>query len=126
METLRYGDKISIEFKHETQNNNTPISPLLLLPLVENAFKHGVSGSAKNAKIKIDLKVNPNELQFEIYNTKPKATVSKNLNGSGIGTANYKRQLALNYPAKHTFEIEETSEDYLVKLSITLNTTVHD
>ena len=126
LETLRYGDKISIEFKHETQNNNTPISPLLLLPLVENAFKHGVSGSTKNAKIKIDLKVNPNELQFEIYNTKPKATVSKNLKGSGIGTANFKRQLALNYPAKHTFEIEETSEDYLVKLSITLNTTAHD
>lgn len=126
LETLRYGDKISIDFKHETQNNNTPISPLLLLPLVENAFKHGVSGSTKNAKIKIDLKVDPIQLQFLIYNTKPKAMLSKNLKGSGIGTANMKRQLALNYPAKHTFEIEETSEDYLVKLCITLNSELND
>lgn len=121
LETLRYGDKISVKFNYETENNNTPISPLLLLPLVENAFKHGVSGSTKNSKININLKVNPHELKFEIFNTKPKSNVSKNLKGSGIGTANMKRQLELNYPSKHTFEIEETSENYLVKLFITLN-----
>ncbi|MEM7084922.1 MAG: histidine kinase [Bacteroidota bacterium] len=126
LETLRYGDKISVQFRHETQNNNTPISPLLLLPLVENAFKHGVSGSTKNAEIKIDLKVDSNQLRFEIYNTKPRTKVSKDLKGSGIGTANMKRQLALNYPGEHTFEIEESADDYLVRLFITLNTTLND
>jgi len=126
LETLRYGDKIAINFNSETENNSTPISPLLLLPLVENAFKHGVSGSAKNAKIEINLKVDANELRFEICNTKPGLDESKSLKRSGIGTTNLKRQLVLNYPDKHSLEIEETSEDYLVKLFITLNSELND
>jgi len=126
LETLRYGDKISVDFTHTIQNNNTQISPLLLLPLVENAFKHGASGSADTSKITIDLKVNTDQLYFEIYNTKPQTVASKSLTGSGIGTSNLKRQLEFNYPKRYTLEIDETSEDYLVKLQVELNTVVHD
>ncbi len=126
LETLRYGEKISINFKHEAPHNNMQIPPLLLLPLVENAFKHGVSGSAEKARIEIDLKVTKDQLYFKIYNTKPKNVVPNGLDRNGIGTANLKRQLALKYPNNHRLEIEEAEDDYTVELVINLNTTKDD
>lgn len=126
LETLRYGDKIAIDFKHYASNINIQIPPLLLLPLVENAFKHGVSGSVEKAKIEIDLKVDLNHLSFEIYNTKPTNVVPKTKGGNGIGTANLKRQLALEYPNNHSLEIAETKENYRVRLLVNLNTESND
>ncbi|MEP3210019.1 MAG: sensor histidine kinase [Maribacter sp.] len=126
LETLRYGEKIAVDFNYNAADNNLQIPPLLLLPLVENAFKHGVSGSVEKAKIRIDLNVNPSHLNFEIYNTKPKSTAVKIQKGKGIGTANLQRQLALEYPNNHSFDIQETSEDYLVRLTVDLNTERND
>lgn len=126
LETLRYGDKIAVDFNFETEDNSVKIAPLLLLPLVENAFKHGVSGSTKDAKIKIDLQVTEDQLKFEIFNTKPAQAVSKNLKGNGIGSVNLKRQLELNYPDGHSLAVKDTSEDYFVELCINLNTKTND
>lgn len=126
LETLRYVDKIAVDFKHVAPNNNIQIPPLLLLPLVENAFKHGVSASVEKAKIEIDLKVDLNHLSFEIFNTKPTNVIPKIQEGNGIGTANLKRQLALEYPNNHSLEIEETKENYRVRLSVNLNTESND
>lgn len=120
LETLRYGDKIAIDFKYDAPDNGLQIPPLLLLPLVENAFKHGVSGSVAKAKISIDLNANVDQLRFEIYNTKPKNAALKIQKGKGIGTTNLRRQLALEYPNAHSLNIEETKEDYRVRLSIDL------
>jgi two-component system LytT family sensor kinase len=123
LERLRYGKKISVDFNCQTEDDTEPISPLLLLPLVENAFKHGASGSAEKPIIRIDLVVNSDHLSFDIYNTKPKNVINETIKGkgNGIGTANLKRQLKLNYPNKHTLLVDETTEDYKVKLSIDLN-----
>ncbi len=126
LETLRYGDKIAVDFKYEVPDNNIQIPPLLLLPLVENAFKHGVSGSIEKAKIEIDLKAAVNHLSFEIYNTKTIPLVTKIQKGKGIGLSNLKRQLALEYPNNHNLEIEETEENYNVRLSVNLNTESND
>lgn len=126
LETLRYGDKIAVDFKYEVPDNNIQIPPLLLLPLVENAFKHGVSGSIEKAKIEIDLKAAANHLSFEIYNTKTIPLVTKIQKGKGIGLSNLKRQLALEYPNNHNLEIEETEENYNVRLSVNLNTESND
>lgn len=126
LETLRYGDKITIDFKYNTPDKNIQIPPLLLLPLVENAFKHGVSGSMEKATIKIDLQANKNFLNFEVYNTKTINVVPKIQEGKGIGTANLKRQLTLAYPDNHSLEIEETKGSYRVQLSVNLNTESND
>jgi len=126
LESLRYGDKVAVNFKHTSERDNIQVSPLLLLPLIENAFKHGVSGSIQKAEINMNLKVTSKALVFEIYNTKPVQPVSQNLKGSGIGTANLRRQLALNYPDAHHLEIEETSEYYKVNLELNLNRTNND
>lgn len=123
LETLRYGEKIAIDFNYKMENKSTQISPLLLLPLVENAFKHGASGSVDNPIINIDLKVQSNQILFDIFNTKPKKVITQVMkgNGKGIGTENLKRQLELNYPNKHTLVVEETPETYKVRLAIDLN-----
>ncbi len=126
LESLRYGDKIEVDFNYEAPNNTIQIPPLLLLPLVENAFKHGVSGSANKATIKIDLKAQTDQLDFEIYNSKPKNIDSLRLKEKGIGTVNLKRQLALKYPKSHHLDVEETAEYYKVHLSVQLNKRVDD
>lgn len=126
LETLRYRDKVAVDFKYEVPDNNIQIPPLLLLPLVENAFKHGVSGSIEEAIIKIDLKATTTLLSFDIFNTKSKNIVLKIQEGKGIGTSNLKRQLALAYPNNHSLDIEETEENYRVRLSVNLKTGTHD
>ncbi|TMM57288.1 histidine kinase [Maribacter algarum] len=126
LETLRYGDKITIDFAYNTPDTDIQIPPLLLLPLVENAFKHGVSGSMEKARIKIDLKATSNLLSFEIFNTKTANVAPKIQEGKGIGTVNLRRQLALAYPDNHTLDIEETKKSYCVRLSVNLNTELND
>ncbi|GAB5473634.1 MAG: histidine kinase [Maribacter sp.] len=122
LETLRYGGKIDVNFTCEAPDKTLQIPPLLLLPLVENAFKHGVSGSVEKAKINITLQAEVGRLYFEIFNTKPKIIKDTIREGKGIGKANLKRQLDLAYPDAHHLAIVETPADYTVRLSISLNT----
>lgn len=126
LETLRYGDKILMDMDVDVENKKTPIAPLILLPLVENAFKHGVSGSAKQETIKIDLKVDDHQLLFNIYNTKPQGVISEKPKRNGIGTVNLERQLALNYPNAHNLEVIDTAQSYLVKLQLDLKGNTND
>lgn len=125
LETLRYGAKIDVDFIHEVPDTQVHIPPLLLLPLVENAFKHGVSGSVEKALIRMKLQADVNRLHFEIYNTKPQIAKQKIRTGKGIGTTNLKRQLDLAYPNAHHLDIEETDQDHTVQLSLNLNALNH-
>jgi two-component system LytT family sensor kinase len=121
LESLRYGDKLDLVFEHNIDNSNTQISPLVLLPIIENAFKHGSSGNPDTAKIKIRLSVINNALNFEVYNSKPKFHAqAEDPSKSGIGTVNLKRQLELNYPDKNQLKVEESLDRYLVKLYLDL------
>ncbi|MBX2827539.1 MAG: histidine kinase [Flavobacteriaceae bacterium] len=119
LETLRYGDGLDLVFEHSVDEPSTPIAPLLLLPLVENAFKHGSSGSAEKSKIHIHLLVQDKKLSFSIFNSKPR-TIENN-GSSGIGTANLTRQLELNYPNQYDMEAKDANDSYWVKLSIDLH-----
>ena len=121
LESLRYGDALNLNFKHSVDNSKTPIAPLLLLPLIENAFKHGVSSNPSNAHIDIDLVVIDNTLNFKAYNNKLNDLAKPETNSKfGIGTSNIKRQLELNYPDKYVLEVEDNSDNYLVNLVIDL------
>ncbi len=122
LEALRYGDRLNCSFKHDVTNTQTQIAPLLLLPLVENAFKHGTKGS-KSTHIQIDLTATERKLSFEVSNKKTENSKSQTIaaSSSGIGTANLKRQLALNYPERHQLHIDETATVFTVALIIDLN-----
>jgi sensor histidine kinase YesM len=122
LESLRYGDLIQVTFNHQIDATSATISPLILLPFVENAFKHGASGNLEDPTINIDLKVEKNQLRFSVFNNKPKVAGNKKetLHG-GIGIKNLQRQLELNYVQKHTLDIQETEINYCIELTLELN-----
>jgi len=121
LELLRYGDRLDFVFDKNIQQQDATIVPLVLLSIVENAFKHGASGDHGRPKIHIDLRVQKDQLTFEVFNSKPQATQADKTNfKKGIGMNNVKRQLDLIYPSQHEFKIEETSDSYKVNLTIDL------
>ncbi|WP_299440373.1 histidine kinase [uncultured Aquimarina sp.] len=122
LESLRYGDSLDLIFNHKADDLNTQIAPLLLLPLVENAFKHGSSGNPNNPKIHIDLSVIDTKLTFKVYNSRLHTinTIEKPNNKSGIGMSNLKRQLELNYANTYRLDIEDLPDSYSVELFIDL------
>lgn len=120
LEALRYGEKLVLSFNPQFDDPYTPIAPLMLLPLVENAFKHGSKGSQKKTQVDIGLIVQGGQLTFDISNSKATSLEWKKQENYGIGMTNLKRQLALNYPDRHTIQVEETDEVYRVNLRIDL------
>ena len=115
---LRANNKLTITTNIPEKIHDYPIVPMLLLPLVENAFKHGVHATDKS-EIHITLTQKGTELEFEVENTFfEKTTVSDE---GGIGLTNTKRRLHLIYPNKHSLTAGITKNGkYNVKLQITL------
>lgn len=122
LEQLRYGDKFELVFNHQVDLPNTKIAPLILLSIVENAFKHGASANPVNPKVHIDLEVKDEDLLFKVFNTKPEKVQQKlgEETHNGIGKSNVNRQLELNYPNKYSLDIEDTKKTYLVTLNVNL------
>ncbi len=114
---LKDDDLGKIEFINKDVNKTLRISPMLLLPFVENALKHG-NIESNFGFIKIELQSKNNELTFSCRNSfKSIKSVDKN---GGIGIENIKRSLELTYP-KHHLTINKTEQDYQVELKLNLN-----
>ncbi len=121
LEKLRYGDRLSLHFSAQIDDPQIRIAPLILLSIVENAFKHGASGSLRQPVINIDLVVQAKRLHFKVFNTKAlHLAQDERAYRKGIGTDNIKRQLELVYPSHHEWCVEEGEEDYEVQLKIEL------
>lgn len=121
LEKIRYGDRLAVDYQVKG-DQSVPISPLLLLSLVENAFKHGASGDIDNPKINILIFENNKTIQFEGWNTK--SQYKGELNDAykkGIGLSNIKRQLDLVYPNQHELMIEDLEKTFKVQLTINPN-----
>jgi sensor histidine kinase YesM len=117
LQKIRFGDDILINFKHEIGPKSSSIEPMLLIPFVENAFKHGV-GFIENPTIKIELRDSINELTFHVANKKGSVLNEKKDESSGIGLANVKRRLELLYPANHKLAVKESDSDFEITLTI--------
>lgn len=121
LEQLRYGDKLVLKLNTEVDNMQTKITPLLLISIIENAFKHGVSGRSSKSEVAIELTVKEGQLYFEVHNTKPFVEQKDYTNfKKGIGLKNTRKQLALVYPEKSSIEVIEKNTTYTVKLTIDL------
>lgn len=120
LEKLRYGDYLQISFHQDVDDLGTGIAPLLLLSIVENAFKHGASNQLTEPIINIELSLRNQNLLFKVYNTKEENAATDDANyRNGIGVSNIRRQLALIY-VDYNFEVREEKNSYLVILSINL------
>jgi LytS/YehU family sensor histidine kinase len=118
LEKLRYGDRLDVAFTISGNTRNLVISPLLLLPFVENSFKHGVSEQLDQCWINIHVHVDDNRFNFQVSNSR----VQRNENASGgLGMENVQRRLQLLYPDTNSLMISEENEIYAVKLGLALN-----
>lgn len=116
---LRYqNEELSVDFKYPKNLNGELIAPMLLIPFVENAFKHGVSINKKSS-IELSIKESDNELYFTCLNNNY-GTVHK-MESTGIGLQNVKRRLNLLYPEKHSLCIASNEFLYSVELKINLS-----
>lgn len=120
LEKIRYDERLKVEFNYSADDFNCPIAPLLLVPFVENAFKHGVSETVSKAFVIIDLKVENGILNFSIANSIEKDLDGNSPENEGIGLRNLRRQLEILYP---TFQLESSNEQtvYKAKLTLVLN-----
>ena len=116
LEKLRYDERLSVVFNHEIDQNGL-IAPLILLSLVENAFKHGAGeDTGISPKIEIDLKLLKDNFEFTIRNTINKIEFEKE--SEKIGLNNIIQQLDKIYPEQYTFNVIKTDEDFTAQLKI--------
>jgi two-component system, LytTR family, sensor kinase len=112
---------VSVDFKNNVQAERVLIEPLIFVPFIENAFKHGIS-YVHNSFVKIQLSVENDVLYFNVLNSKK---YSGNLyvedQGKGVGIANVQRRLELLYPHRHKLEINDGGDSYAVSLIIKLD-----
>lgn len=123
LEKMRYANRLEVSFDTGGGSiENTVVAPLLFLPFVENAFKHGIAQEDGDPSwIRISLEATVHELVFIIENlaSHNRMEKSQDLLKSGIGLTNIKRRLDLLYPSLHTLQIMQ-NDTYFVKLKINL------
>ena len=117
LQQIRYHKPVNITFNHEIVEPDLMISPLLLLILVENAYKHGVEKLTDEAFILIKLEAKDQCMIFEIENNFDESEQSST---TGIGLQNLKQRLTLIYPDSHQLDIESENGVYSVRLEIQL------
>ncbi|HKZ36674.1 MAG TPA: histidine kinase [Chryseolinea sp.] len=116
IEKMRYGDKLDIDIRVSGDVNDRKIAPLVLLPFVENCFKHGASEELQQSWVKVTIDVQPHVTIIKVENNK--ATVNGIAKKEGIGIQNVKRRLDLIYPGQHELKIINGQETFLVILAI--------
>ncbi|MDY8136007.1 sensor histidine kinase [Aquimarina sp. 2201CG5-10] len=123
LESLRYGDKLTLQFTHQLHDPHVMIAPLILISFVENAFKHGASNTLEDSTITIELTTNQEQLCFKVFNTLPPGEEddTENESNSGIGFSNSKRQLELNYINNYDLKSTQTDNDFQIVLTINLH-----
>jgi two-component system, LytTR family, sensor kinase len=121
LETLRYNQRLAVSFEKNIDSDNYKLTPFLLLPFVENAFKHGISETRFESFIHISITVSDDLLCFEIENSKENCEHVKS--ETNIGLINVKRRLELTY-SDYTLKVNDNSETFKVNLSVNLNSYV--
>jgi sensor histidine kinase YesM len=120
LERLRYDERLTVNFKTEVEHE-ADIAPLILLSVVENAFKHGVSDDAGAPVINIDLFANDENLIFKVSNT---VAVQNNapdrVSSDRIGLNNLRRQLELIYGKDYLLDVTREEKRFIVRLTIQL------
>ncbi len=114
---LRYTDRVRIDVEVPTSMPDALVPPLLFATFIENAFKHGVSYQ-KESFVDIRFEATDGQLHFECHNSKVPQPVNSE---GGVGLKNARQRLALIYGERHHLDIDETPEQFSVRLTIPLH-----
>ncbi len=120
LEQIRYGDRLNLSLHIQGTAKDKMISPLLLIPFVENSFKHGTSRTLTHPWVKLDIHIEKDFLEFLLTNNKPENKES--IGKKGIGLNNVKKRLQLLYPEAHSLNIVESEMSFEVYMRIALHT----
>lgn len=119
LEKIRTDESLEVDLKIEGENTGMNVAPLLLIPFVENAFKHVAKDNHIPAFIHIYINLShPDEMTFRIENNKYPERSPGLKKIDGIGLANVKKRLELLYPDKHKLTIEDVGTVFKVELKI--------
>jgi sensor histidine kinase YesM len=118
LERLRLNRESAICLDVNAAFDGQEIAPLLLLPLIENAFKHGLSTQSENGWLTVNIGLHQSTLTVLVRNAKPPLVGSKNKGGIGLG--NLRKRLELLYPSRHHLELEDKRDTFQAKLVIEL------
>ena len=122
LEKLRYDDRLKVHFILEGDPSGHHVPPMLLLPFIENAFKHGTSDSIENVWVDIFIKIRNQNLELTVKNSNGfKEAQGEQDYQKGIGLKNVKRRLELLYNGYHTLNFKDTDQQYSVRLSLELD-----
>jgi LytS/YehU family sensor histidine kinase len=117
LQRLRLMSNVKVNYSIEGIYNDIMVEPLLFLPFIENAFKHGID-SIKDCEIKIKFVITSGLLLFRVENPLVQQSKKQPSDSSGIGLANTKKRLQLLYPENHELKVTQTEDHFIVELSI--------
>jgi hypothetical protein len=118
LQEIRSSEKLQLSVHFDDKLNGQQVYPLLMLPLVENAFKY-VGG---DYWIRIEAMVDENELHFSVANAVPEKIPIPTEKAGGIGLENLRRRLQLLYPEKHVLQIDKKNTEFLANMVLKLHT----
>jgi hypothetical protein len=118
LQKMRLDRSVKLEY-HSLENIPAlRIAPMLLIPFIENAFKHGVNSEQKS-RIKIEITMDKTKFQLSVVNNK--VNVQRDISEkSGLGIENTKHRLNLIYPSKHLLVINDTEKEFSISLHVNL------
>jgi two-component system, LytTR family, sensor kinase len=121
LEKIRYGERLDVQMSIVNNVKNVQVPPLLFLPLVENAFKHGVSNAVEDSWIHIDISLKKQVLMFKIENSLCGEKVKTNGFGNGLGLDNLRKRLEIMYPDKFELKLLKDEDSHLAVLKLNLS-----
>ncbi len=120
LEQVRFEDRVQVELTIDSKLDlQQSIAPLLLIPLVENAFKHGVKEAMDKAEISISINEMENGLCFEVKNSIASIRPENSPKTGGLGLENLKKRLEILYPNRHELKVGPEANHYFAQLKIT-------
>lgn len=122
LETVRYGNQLELhmDMPDESETSRYRIAPLLVLPFIENCFKHGTSHILEQPWINLHITLRENQFRMKLVNGKTSIASNRNKNSSGIGIRNVEKRLELLYPGKHDLIITNDEDVFIVNLKVEL------
>ena len=119
LEKIRYGNKLDLHLSMPPDTGQLQIAPLLLLPFIENCFKHGASKFLNAPWVNLKIEIDGGELNMKLMNGK--AAGQQNVHQQlGTGINNVKKRLELLYPGKHELQINDETDVFIVNLNLIL------
>lgn len=120
LEKIRYEDRLELNVFICENSGVLQIAPMLMLPLVENAFKHGTAATIDNPWINVQLHIHENNLTLNISNSKPEIKNTSSQTAGKIGIENVRKRLNLLYPGKYNLNFFDETDCFITLLHITL------